>query len=477
MLNQKDRLKNDIEIQTSVNYAKSAFEGIFSDVIPISAKLALKARLSTTEKFLETTLLNLAHAIQDVALKYSDSNLNDTNLNTQESLNQLTQIYQNAQDNITKSLQEKANNDTQALMRDSNMPLIFDFLNQTIKPKASLAKSHSALKKLKEMHTLLHLQYHKIRQSYQRLHAILSQHNAILAQNCAISKEREQKIFNELYLNLDILLDSLAQKIFNALEKQPIEFAQNKKTLLGTKSIAHTKAVTILPLERLRIELQNQDSKLVKDYKAISVKIKNFLDLFVESIQHNTESLAQKVALWQDEAPKSIELYLTAPQSQAIQDLRTFAQHCYENILTDFNKNALVAISFLRSELNTLSNFLSLNYDNAIHLTLTRLDLKIKNAIAKHRENQEEFALFNPTLENVRETLNEAFCFEQFQARLFGPMNSLNKAYSQFLVQNASTTEDKCAWIMQVSFALKKEMDTIIQNLQAIKTAQKNNEK
>ena len=56
-------------------------------------------------------------------------------------------------------------------------------------------------------------------------------------------------------------------------------------------------------------------------------------------------------------------------------------------------------------------------------------------------------------------------------------MNSLNKAYSQFLVQNASTTEDKCAWIMQVSFALKKEMDTIIQNLQAIKTAQKNNEK
>ena len=131
----------------------------------------------------------------------------------------------------------------------------------------------------------------------------------------------------------------------------------------------------------------------------------------------------------------------------------------------------------MRSELNALSNFLSLNYDNAIHLTLTQLDLKIKNAIAKHRENQEEFALFNPTLENVRETLNEAFCFEQFQARLFGPMNSLNKAYSQFLAQNANTTEDKCTWIMQVSLALKKEIDTIMQNLQAIKNAQKNNEK
>lgn len=477
VLNQKDRLKNDTEIQTSVNYAKSAFEGIFSDVIPISAKLALKARLNTTEKVLETSLLNLAHAIQDIALKYSDSNLNNTHLETQESLDKLTQIYQNAQENITKALQEKADDATQNLMQNSNMPLIFDFLNQTIKPRASLAKSHSALKKLKEMHIFLHLQYHKIRQSYRRLHLLLYKHNALLVQNCATSKEKEQKIFNELYLNLDILLDSLAQKIFNAFEKQSIDFLQDKKTLLGTKSIAHKKAVTILPLEKLRIELQNQDTKLVKDYKAISVKIKNFLDLFVESIEKNTESLAQKVALWQDEAPQSIELYLIAPQSQAMQDLRTFAQHCYENILTDFNKNALVAISFLRSELNALSNFLSLNYDNAIHLTLTQLDLKIKNAIAKHRENQEEFALFNPTLENVRETLNEAFCFEQFQARLFGPMNSLNKAYSQFLAQNANTTEDKCTWIMQVSLALKKEIDTIMQNLQAIKNAQKNNEK
>ena len=84
-------------------------------------------RLNTTEKFLETSLLNLAHAIQDIALKYSDSNLNNTHLETQESLDKLTQIYQNAQENITKALQEKADDATQNLMRNSNMPLIFVF--------------------------------------------------------------------------------------------------------------------------------------------------------------------------------------------------------------------------------------------------------------------------------------------------------------------------------------------------------------
>ncbi|WP_301008741.1 hypothetical protein [Helicobacter sp. UBA3407] len=203
------------------------------------------------------------------------------------------------------------------------------------------------------------------------------------------------------------------------------------------------------------------------------MKIKNFLDLFVRSIGQNTNALKQELAKWQHNAPKNIELYLVAPQSQALGNLREFAQNCYENLLDDFNKNALVATSYLRSELNVLSNFLALSYNNAIDLTLNRLDLKIKNAITKHRENQEEFALFNPTLENVRESLNETFCFEQFQARLFGPMNCLKKTYAQFLNQNEQTTQDKMQLITQASFELKKEIDKIMQNLTAIKAEQK----
>ncbi|MCI5969415.1 dynamin family protein [Helicobacter sp.] len=463
VLNQKDRLKNEREIQTSVEYAKKAFEGIFAEVIPISAKLALKARLNTTEKFLETTLLDLAHSIQNIALRRTDSTLS-----LKESSQKLQALYTSTQEKINSQSLDK--NDFEALMQNSNMPLVFAFLNQTIKPKAKFAKSHSALKRLKERLIRLHLQYHKINQSYKNLQKILLQSIPEFTQNCATSKAKEQKIFNALYWDLDVLLDNLAQKIFNALQNQSIAFHKNTKTLLGTKLKIHEKEVTILPLEKIKIALQNQDTQLVKDYKAISMKIKNFLDLFMDSIHKNINALSEKILHWQDITPKSLELYLIAPQSQALQDLHHFTQHCYANILTDYNKNALVATSFLRSELSVLSNFLSLNYNNAIDLTLTKLDLKIKNAIAKHQENQEEFALFHPTLENVREILNEAFCFEQFQAHLFGPMNSLNKAYAQFLEQNEQTTESKTKLIAQISFALKKEMDKIQQNLKAIRT-------
>ena len=472
VLNQKDRLKDEQEVQTSLEYAKVAFEGIFSEVIPISAKLALSARLNTPQKFLENKLLSFAQTIQTLALQDSNEDSKKSQ-NPQDVMESLNTAYQNLQEGIWQELETLNSQNTEQRMRDSNMPLIFDFLNQTIKPKASFAKSYSTLKKLREMHILLHLQYHKINQCYLILQRTLQKNLQECIANCALSQEKEQKIFNDLYIGLDLWLDTLAQRIFSALEKKSFTFAQKEKGLLRTKSVKTNKEVVILPIEKLRIELQNQDTQLVKDYKALSVKIKNFLDLFVCSIGQNTNALKQELAKWQHNAPKSIELYLVAPQSQALGDLREFAQNCYENLLDDFNKNALVATSYLRSELNVLSNFLALSYNNAIDLTLNRLDLKIKNAITKQGENQEEFALFNPTLENVRESLNETFCFEQFQARLFGPMNCLKKTYAQFLNQNEQTTQDKIQLITQASFELKKEIDKIIRNLIAIKAEQK----
>lgn len=473
VLNQKDRLKDEAEVQTSLDYAKSAFEGIFSAVIPISAKLALSARRNTPQKFLETRLLDFAQTIQTLALQASDEAYEHSQ-SPQSILESLNITYQKMQGRIQQELEALNSQNATQLMRDSNMPLIFDFLNQTIRPQANFAKSYSTLKKLREMHILLHLQYHKINQCYLKLQKALQQNLKQTIHHCALSQEKEQKIFNDLYIGLDLWLDTLAQRIFNALEKKSLNFAQTQKCLLGTKSIETTKEVVILPIEKIRIELQNQDTQLVKNYKALSVQIKNFLDLFVQSITQNTDTLKRELAKWQHHIPKRIELYLVAPQSQALNTLYDFGQNCYENVLDDFNKNALVATSYLRSELNVLSNFLALSYNNAIDLTLNRLDLKIKNAITKHSENQEEFALFNPTLENVRESLNETFCFEQFQARLFGPMNCLKKAYAQFLNQSEQTTQDKMQLILQVSSELKKEMAKIIQNLEVIKQELRN---
>lgn len=464
VLNQKDRLKNASEVQTSVDYAKSAFDGIFFDCIPISAKLALNASLNTASKYLETELINLAHSIQALALKEKPE---------QELLENLNNLYTTNTQKINANLLHLDTQKAQLLMQESNMPLIFDFLNQTIKPKAHISKTYSTLKKLKEQHILLHLQYHKINTSYARLQKLLHNNMQDFHIHCKNSLEREQKVFNDLYAALDLLLDDLAQKIYNALQKQPQSFHYTKKTLFSNKQLQNTKEVTMLPLEKIRIALYNADTQLVKDYKAISVKIKAFLDSFVQSITQNTEILNTSITNWQNTTPKYIAPFCVARNSTALKTLHLFLQNIYTEIVLDFEKGATNAIAYLQSELNVLSNFLSLNYENGIDLTLTKLDLKIKNAITKHQQNQEEFALFNPTLENIRENLNEAFCFEQFQARLFGPMNSLKKAYALFLNTSQTTTDEKINKIISHTQNLKKEVNKIMLNLQTIKNAYK----
>ena len=148
--------------------------------------------------------------------------------------------------------------------------------------------------------------------------------------------------------------------------------------------------------------------------------------------------------------------------------MQHFSQQYYECLITDFDKNNLLATSNLQSQLHFLSHFLTLNYNNAIESALNKLDLKLKNSIAKHQENQ-DFAIFSPTLENIRDYLNESFCFEPLQAQLFGPMNLLKKTHSQFLKGLKNLTRNKIQLINDQMTNLKTEIDKIIKNLQIIK--------
>ena len=66
VLNQKDRLKSQEEINLSVQYAKEAFNGIFAEVIPISAKIGLQANLNSPQKILKNLLSNLSSKIQNL---------------------------------------------------------------------------------------------------------------------------------------------------------------------------------------------------------------------------------------------------------------------------------------------------------------------------------------------------------------------------------------------------------------------------
>ena len=461
VLNQKDRLKNDEEIALSVDYAKEAFDGIFAKVIAISARNALKARLNTKEKIIFSKIESLNKEIEKLK--------KEENLEALFVKNSINALIKDSLEKMQEEINALDISKSDALLRDSNINLILDFLEKEIKPKARILKEYSIKKRLKEQHILLHLQMHKTLFCYKKLIKILENNAAKMQESLLGLQEKNQKIFNNLYVDLDLLLDSMAQKIYKNLEEKEINFSLQQKGFLRTKTLQKNAKIVVLPLERLKIEMQNSDTQIIKNLKALSVQIGKFCKTFQNEIESFSANLTKEILHWKNVETKKIESYVYSRENEFLGELREFSTKLYENILLDFYTNDLLVTSYLQSELNFLSQFISTNYNNAIDLSLNKLDSKMQYALKKYKENPLEFALFVPTLENIRDFLNEAFCFEQFQTRLFGPMNLLKKSYMQFSCEFSNKITEKTDYISNHTTQVKSYIQSLEQSLKEIK--------
>ena len=214
VLNQKDRLKNEDEINTSLEYAKKAFSGLFGDIIAISAKNALQS--------------------------YSHNN----ELNA-----------------------EKAGE----LLLDSNIQSVVAFLQTHITPLAESAKTRTICTQLR---TLL-LRYARLslhaKLRFSHLESLLQDSIQTLNNNAIQSPF--YKDFPKLFDTFSSHLESLSQHICNAIERTPQEFTRIEKSFGFTKEIKQSKEVAFLPRERLSLSLNNADSTFARDFTKLGFDI------------------------------------------------------------------------------------------------------------------------------------------------------------------------------------------------------------
>ena len=214
VLNQKDRLKNEDEINTSLAYAKKAFSGLFGDIIAISAKNALQS--------------------------YSHNN----ELNA-----------------------EKAGE----LLLDSNIQSVVAFLQTHITPLAESAKTRTICTQLR---TLL-LRYARLslhaKLRFSHLESLLQDSIQTLNNNAIQSPF--YKDFPKLFDTFSSHLESLSQHIYNAIERTPQEFTRIEKSFGFTKEIKQSKEVAFLPRERLSLSLNNADSTFARDFTKLGFDI------------------------------------------------------------------------------------------------------------------------------------------------------------------------------------------------------------
>ncbi len=388
VLNQKDRLKDEQEIATSLQYAKEAFRGLFSEVVAISAKQALAAEDKT-------------------------------------------------------------------LYAHSNMQSVLDFIHTHLAPNAASLKKQKILRSLKTL--LIQALYH----THKGIFALNNLATMLEKQDgkvrfCAMQSGLE-KHFNTLFLSYDSELENLAQSIFASLDSQEIQLPLVVKNKFGLRTqITQTKSVPLLPKDTLISKLCSEESQYVRDFRKLGFAMSDFSMTFGALLAKEQESLKDKV--FDISTNKSLIKSLSQAKFHSLQET-LFA------IVRDYENAGLKAVANLQSELIILRHCITTNYRGAITLALTKLDSTMQYALKKHLQNPKDFALFIPTLENVREELNISLHFLLFQDKLFlqnalykKALWEISEAYAQCFERFSSMLEPFQDALMEYYNILKSEL-------------------
>ncbi|STQ87020.1 GTP-binding protein [Helicobacter muridarum] len=363
VLNQKDRLKDDNEVATSLEYAKKAFSGFFEDIIPISAKQAID------------------------------------------------------------SMQLESNsNEALALLKDSNIKAVLDFIDIHIKPQAIYAKEYRILRSLRTLLIMEKKRIHRSNQSFASLDSMLGIY--IEQVRFAALQSGLEKIFQTLFVSLESSLSSLAQEIFNSFELKEITIVRDTKSKLGfKKEIRQTKNISFLPKEKLLSYLCNEENDFARRFKKLGFEIVEFGSLFKAFVESQTKELYMQIEEWRTKSLRLFQFDCSDDGNdlaigKMVLDRRFWIETLECEIFHDYDKNALRCVHFMQDELQFLQNILNIDFNNMINLTLEKLNFEVENALNKHRSAPDSLPLYNPTLENVRILINSGIHYAILQDKL-----------------------------------------------------------
>ena len=235
VLNQKDRLKNQEEINISLEYAKKAFNGLFEEIIAISAKNALLSYDAPKEQ-------------------------------------------------------------SEHMRADSHIDYVLDFLHTHIAPLAQESKKRTIITQLRTLVLrYARLSFHA-HLRFTKCETLLADSTKYFTEQ--YPQSAFYKSFPTLFHTLESQLESLTQHIYNALEKTPKEFVRaDKKFGIKTQNI-QIKDITTLPRERLNLSLCNTDSTFARQFTKLGFDITAIGEQFNALLNAHIGHLNDNIIQW-----------------------------------------------------------------------------------------------------------------------------------------------------------------------------------
>ena len=456
VLNQKDKFSAQ-DVEKSVSYVKKSFSNYFSEVIPISAKQALKSRSSdkivlmheALEDFTKSLHLELEKNIQD----------DNSELVTRQYSSYRNRIEEIANSDLSQNMQ---------LLSESNMTKVIDFIKKEIQPKAIESKEFSIKKELSSICQKIISQYELFLKIFDDLEKeIMDFENFSRGEFNNAKKEFSQDL-KRAYMSIKQIIDLIATEIFNQIATvKRIRYIEDKKRFLNKKEkfLRIEYEAPTINADEVYKKLFYEENLVGKMFKKYSRNLNDIENRVNERNARIYKKFEENIFLWQN--PNSIIRKKDSVHSDIeFANMRKFAARVYEHILKPYNEEVLKSFALVSSGFKHISSAIEFNYQNATKVCISFLDDKMESFIKLYEQNPTRFSLYYPTLEDIKLRLEESFFIYKLDNLMNKNRTFLSSDYERMSETFSNIKEDKLKFLNKRKNRYKK----IIQLLKECQT-------
>ena len=455
VLNQKDKFNND-QIETTTAYIKEKFSKYFAQITPISAKMALDARIVEKSVLVDNSLTKLMQDFKNSFEKNSSCKTlkffsNDFEIFTQQ-LNDINSLDENININ---------------LLEESNIQEVLDFINNVMRPNSNVAKEYAIKNDLRNICDILMNEYTTMIAVYDSLIKILE------VQAGHIEDEFDKIITNntnELYSihnKLDSLVQTIASEIYSNTTTQKNSRYEEKKSIFSKNNnfIEHEYDTFLINSDLILKNLIFDDQKIEKKIKRI-IRSLGLIELNLSnSLTNIYDNLKQKITFWQEQ-------YMQLKKSREIgsdlefASVRRFSSRVYENILQDFNILILDNISSINSKTAYFNGTISQSFISSISMTISNVELQINQSEDLYKKDPTRFTIWQPREDDILKRLKDNISFNFIDEFLVSRSNYIYKSIKSTKKEYDKINQEKINFIQKAKMPFEEK----ILKLQEIKS-------
>ncbi len=449
VLNQKDKFSQE-QIDTTTKYVSEKFSKYFSQVTPISAKMALESRAHHQDVLIQDK--------QDILLKNIKNALGG---NIASIAKDLDKYYKEVEDinNLDTS-----NNDK--MLEESNIKDVLDFIENTIRPQAAESKEFAIKKDLKSICDILSKEYETIIAVYDSLSEILKDaEEDILEAFENIHKTYSKELFS-IYNSLESIMEKMAHETYKSIKKQKAHRYEEKSGFLSKDNFEKIEYETYwIDSDNVYKNLFYDDQTIDKLFKRTIKDLKQ-IELETDEAYRNVyRNIKQRVHRWQ-EPYELIKKHREIASDAEFSATRHFAAKVYENVLRTYHRAILENISALRKKFAYFNGALSYSYIQTTQATIAHFEQQIAESVHLYESEPTKFTVYHPREDEILTKLKANFGFEKIEDFLTSKRNYLFKIIQYSKNQYLDLNSDR------IEFVESKKLQYIqkIEDIKSIKS-------